>query len=250
MKFGVADYGLTIWYGNHYDYDERLDMVKELGFDGIEYLYPTSPEDALRKAANLKKKGMGFATCNCADVELSIKWTAALGGQYVWEQVGQQKSLDVYIRQLNEMASVCKRYGIDVVVHNHLGAKAETQEQVETILAQCPDVKLLFDTGHMAVAGGDVRYIVDHYFDRIAAFHLKSWQTHPGVDPSSHWYERGHFCGIEQGDFFVDNEYVFKTAVRKGYDGWMFIEQDTHLRDPKLDLAESLAALRRWAGEL
>ena len=27
IKYGVADYGLKVWYGNFYDYDERIDFV-------------------------------------------------------------------------------------------------------------------------------------------------------------------------------------------------------------------------------
>lgn len=249
MKLGVADYGMLVWYGNHYDYDERIKTVRELGYDGLERLYPTSAEDALRKVATLKKLGMSFATCNSSNAELAIKWTAALGGEYVWADV-QGHTFDAYLRQLNEMAKVCNGYGIDVVVHNHLGTKAETQEQVETILEKCPDVKLLFDVGHMAVAGGNVRHIMDTYYDRISAYHLKGWTVNKITSEHELWFERGFFCGLEQGDFFIDNEYVFKETVKRGFDGWVFIEQDTHLRDPKLDLAENIKVLKRWKKEV
>ena len=247
IKIGVADYGMRVWYGNFYDYDERINMVRELGFDGLERLYPDSAENALRKAAKLKKLGMSFATCNAPNAELSIKWTAALGGQYVWADV-LGGSFDAYLRQVHEMSRVCKQYGIDVVVHNHLGLTVETQEQVETFLQKCPDAKLLFDVGHLAVAGGDVRYIAEKYYDRIAAYHLKSWQTSDTPD-AEFWQKRGHFFGLNQGDFFFDNEFVVKNAIKNGYDGWFFIEHDTHLQNPVIDLKESYAVLKKWIDE-
>lgn len=247
IKIGVADYGMLVWYGGFYDYDDRIQAVRELGFDGLERIYPNSPEDALNKAAMLKKKGMGFATCNAQNIELSIKWTAALGGEYIWVQV-LEITFEDYIRQVNELTKVCKKYGISAVVHNHLGSKVETQEQLETVLERCPDVKLLLDTGHLAVAGGDVAYIAEKYADRIAAYHLKGWQTSQTPDAAA-WNERGHFCGLGQGDFFIDNEAVVRTAIKNGFDGWIFIEHDTHQRDPLLDLKESYEILQKWRKE-
>ena len=250
MKLGVADWGLLVWNGGRYNYDDTIDMLRRLGFDGLERLYPKSPEDALRKAARLKRLGMGFATCNMdSDAELAIQWNAALGGEYIWAELQACYSFESYLRQLDIMSREAEKYGVKVAVHNHLGQMAETQEQVETVLRECPKVNLLFDTGHMAVAGGDVRYMAEKYYDRIVAYHLKGWrQSETPNDPV--WSNRGYFCGLEQGDFFIDNEWVFKNALRKNFGGWVMIEHDTHKRDPELDLAESLAVLKKWQSEV
>lgn len=248
IKIGVADFGMYAWYGGFYDYDERLQAVREIGYHGLERLYPDSAEDALRKAAQLKKLGMGFATCNAATPELSIKWTAALGGEYVWGEVYHGSFAD-YLRRIQQMALAGKRYGIKVAVHNHLGSPVESQESVERLLKECPDAYLLLDTGHMAVAGGDVRYIAETYYDRIAAYHLKGWQRSATPDAQA-WQQRGYFCGLEQGDFFIDNEFVFRNAQKRGFDGWIFVEHDTHKRDPLLDLQESYDVLKKWEGQV
>lgn len=250
MKYGVADYGMLVWYGGHYDYEWRIDEIRKIGFDGLERLYPTSAEDALRKAAYLKGQGMAFATCNVqANPELSIKWSGALGAEYVWAEVQGGKSMEDYLRQVSYQAEFAARYGVKVAVHNHLGLRIEKQEEIELLLDSCPNVHLLFDVGHLAAAGGDVRYIADKYYDRIVAYHLKGWQTSATPD-AAQWWDRGHFCGLGQGDFFVDNEYVFKNAVRRGYNGWMFIEHDTHKRDPLVDLKESFDIMKRWESEV
>lgn len=248
VKLGVADYGMYAWCGGHFDYDERIRAVGEIGYDGIEKLYPLSAEDALMKVARLKKMGMDFATCNAPNQELSIKWGAALGADYIWNQV-QGYTFEAFLRQTNEMTKAAGKYGLRVAVHNHLGSMAETQEQVETVLRECPDTYLLFDTGHLAVAGGDVRYIAEKYYDRIAAYHLKEWKA-SDTPRAEKWQERGYFCGLGQGDSHIDNEFVFKNALKRGFDGWVHIEHDTHKREPILDLKDSYDILQKWRAEI
>lgn len=247
-KLGVADYGMFAYYGGFYDYYERIEAIREIGYDGLERIYPKSAEDALFKASSLKKKGMSFATCNISDIELSIRWTSALGGEYVWAEV-YRKDFDTYLRQVYELTKAANKFGIDVAVHNHLGQTIETQEQIETMLKLCPNTKLLLDTGHLAVAGGDVKYIVDKYYDRIVAYHLKGWKRSETPN-AEHWQERGYFCGLGQGDLDIDNEYVYKNAVKRGFNGWLFIEHDTHKQDPLIDLKESYDILKKWRNEL
>ena len=36
-KIGVADWGMYVWYGGRYDYEERVKSIKEIGFDGVEF---------------------------------------------------------------------------------------------------------------------------------------------------------------------------------------------------------------------
>ncbi len=246
-KIGIADYGMNVWYGGFMDYEQRMQDIKAIGYDGIERLTPIDAADALNKATTLAKLGMDFATVLAPSLELKVQWTAAFRKEYIWTDVQanhSQDSLETYCRRVNYLAATCKKYGIKTAVHNHLGCIVETQEQLETFLGKCPDAGLVFDVGHMAVAGGNVREIMDKYYDRIVAIHLKDWVM---KDPSQkEWWDRGYFCGLKQGNFPVDNEYVVKTAVERGYDKWIFIEHDTHLREPLEDLAESREILREW----
>ena len=46
-KIGVADYGMKVWYGNFYDYDERIADIRAIGYDGLERLYPNSAEEPI-----------------------------------------------------------------------------------------------------------------------------------------------------------------------------------------------------------
>lgn len=246
-KIGVADYGMNVWYGGFMDYETRMEDLKSIGYDGIERLTPIDAADALNKATTLAKLGMDFATVLAPSLELKVQWTAAFKKEYIWTDVTvnhSKDSLDTYCRRVNYLIRTCKKYGIKAAVHNHLGCIVETQEQLEAFMTKCPEAGLVFDVGHMAVAGGNVREVMGRYYDRIVAIHLKEWVMQ---DPNKEdWWDRGYFCGLGQGNFAVDNEYVVKTAVEKGYDKWIFIEQDTHKREPLEDLAESREILRKW----
>ncbi len=243
-KIGIADYGMYEWYGGFYDYEQRMDDLKSIGFDGAERLSAADAAEALQKASILAKRGMDFATCLGPNIERKIQWTAAFGKSYIWTDIAPAENFNELCRRVNYLTKACAAYGIRAAMHNHLGTLVETQEQLETFLERCPDAGMVFDVGHLAVAGGNVREIMDKYYDRIEAIHLKGWVM---KDPDqARWQQRGYFCGLGQGNFPVDNEYVVKTAVEKGYDKWIFVEHDTHLREPLEDLAESREILRKW----
>lgn len=244
MKFGVADYGLNVWDGACYDFEDRLRRLKRIGYDGVERLQASSACEALEKAAMFRRLGMDFGTCLGPAPEASIRWTAALGKTYVWA-ASNARDLETYFRQLNIQCEICKAWGLAVGIHNHLGSLAENQEQFETALQRCPGIGMILDTAHLAAAGGDPLGIIAKYPERLAAVHLKDWLvTNPdkGLD---RWTERGRFCELGAGNIGLDNGAALRALRKVGYDGWVFVEQDTHLSDPYKDLAASLELLHK-----
>lgn len=243
MRFGVADYGMSVWDGGRFDIEERLRQVRAIGYEGLERVEATSADDAINNAARFRRMGMDFATCRGPDIEHSIRWTAALGKDYVWTQV-TGKTFDVFCRQVALQCEVCKRWGIRATLHNHLGTLVETQAQLVDFLEKCPDCGLLLDTAHLAAAGGDPIEIVRRYAGRLTAVHLKDYlllKPDVGFDK---WYERGRFCELGAGNIGLDNAAVMKALVDAGYDGWIFVEQDSHLQEPIVDLEKSRAYLK------
>ena len=104
---------------------------------------------------------------------------------------------------------------------------------------------IVYDVGHMAVAGGDVVKIAQTYADRVLAVHFKEWcYTTDARDIP--WYEQGYFTGLGQGTFAVDNHGVANALLERGYTGWFYIEQDTHHREPLTDLEQSRNVMRSW----
>ncbi len=242
MKYGVADYGMSIWDGGTFDTEARWTDLLAIGYQGVERIYALSAEDALSKAARMRRLGVDFGTCLGPNPETSIQWTAALGKNYVWTAV-TGKDFDTYCRQVNVQAEACAHWGIRVAVHNHLGSPVETQTQLEEFLVRCPEVGVILDTAHLAVPGGNPEEIVQKYPARLAAMHLKDWmELRPEVDLET-WWDRGRFCELGAGNIGIDNIAVMRALVEVGYDGWIFVEHDTHLQDPLKDLAISRAYL-------
>lgn len=244
MKFGIADYGMNVWYGGNYDTTQRLADLKRIGYDGVERMEATSPSDAIGKAIEFKRLGMDFTTCRGPNVECSIKWTAALGKNYIWAQ-SSARDFNTFCRHVNAQVEAAAVFGVQIGLHNHLGTLVETQAQLDEFLARCPGCGLVLDTGHLAAAGGEVLKVVDQYRSRLIVVHVKDWSSNGAANPVNNpkWHECGYFTTLGKGNIGQDNGQVVKRLKTLGYDGWVFVEHDTHLQDPLIDLAESRAYL-------
>lgn len=244
MKIGVADYGMNVWDGGCFDWEARLEGLKAIGYEGTERLTVVDAADAIEGAARCRRLGMDFATCLGPTPQTSLRWTAALGKAYVWIAV-TGRTWEEFCRQAERQAEWALAWGVRVGLHNHLGSLVESQEQLEEFLARCPSCGLVLDTAHLAAAGGDPVAMASRYAARLVAVHLKDWfLTNPeiGLD---RWQQRGRFCELGAGNIGLDNVAVMKALAKAGYDGWVFVEQDTHLQDPFRDLAISREYLRK-----
>ena len=245
-KIGIADYGMNVYYGGMLDYDTRMEQIKAIGYDGLERMEPLNEADLIHKMTTLARLGMDFGTVRCSKIDLNIQGTAAGGRKYIWvNSPDSRDGLETLCRQANILAKTCAKYGIKCGIHNHLGTPVQTQEELETFLEKCPEVGIVYDVGHMAVAGGDVVKIAQTYADRVLAVHFKEWcYTTDARDIP--WYEQGYFTGLGQGTFAVDNHGVANALLERGYTGWFYIEQDTHHREPLTDLEQSRNVMRSW----
>jgi sugar phosphate isomerase/epimerase len=245
MKLGVADYGMNVWDGALYDTAQRLADLKRIGYEGVERMQAASAADAMAKAVEFRRLGMDFATCRGPAAEESIKWTAALGKRYVWAE-SRSGDFDVFCRQVRAQAQAASAFGLRVGLHNHLGTPVETQKQLEAFLSECPACDLVLDTGHLAAAGGDAVAVIEKHADRLVAVHVKDWMSTGATQPvgNPEWNVCGYFTTLGNGNIGQDNAAVVAALASLGYAGWVFVEHDTHLQDPLVDLAESLAFLR------
>ncbi|HEY3281542.1 MAG TPA: sugar phosphate isomerase/epimerase [Armatimonadota bacterium] len=244
MRIGVADFGMNVWDGACFDLEERLKGLRGVGYEGVERLEAISASQALERAARFRRLGMDFATCRGPNPEVSLQWTAALGKGYQWAN-SPAKDFDTFCRQVRGQVAACARYGLAVGLHNHLGTPVESQSELEAFLDQCPECGLILDTAHLAAAGGDPLAILRRYPDRLVAVHLKDWITLKPEVGLERWGERGRFCELGAGNIGLDNAAVMRALADLGYEGWVFVEQDTHLQDPLKDLAHSREYLRK-----
>lgn len=246
MKFGVADYGMNVWYGGLYDIQQRLEALKAAGFDGTERLEAVSPDDAVHKATLYRRMGMGFSTCRGPSVQASLEWSCALGRDYVWLTPGamdRKVDFDVFCRRANALCESAERYGLKASLHNHMHQRIENQQELEDFLAAVPKAGIVFDTGHLSMAGGDPAEIIRKYSQRISVMHLKDvFLTGETRDDGIPGYR---FCELGAGNNGFSNADVLEAIMEVKWDGWIHIEHDNHLRDPLEDLAVSREFIRK-----
>lgn len=242
MKVLIADYGLNVWYGDIYDYEERLTMLKSIGYDGLERLHARTEAEVLYTSALANRLGMSFATCEGGTRAQSILWSSALGQKYVWVN-NDARDFETFCRQANAQIKAARRQGITAALHNHLGSPVETQQQLIEYMNRCPESGLILDIGHLVGAGGDPLEIIDMFFERIVMVHLKDFVF---MDTSSsNWWERLRFCELGTGELGNLTLDVLKKLSDMGYSNWLAVEHDTHLVDPVADLKNSREFIRR-----
>lgn len=246
MKFGVADYGMNVWYGGCHDLEKRLRDLKALGFDGIERIEAIDAADALNRAALYRKNGMDFATCRGPKVGYNLEWTSGLGKEYVWLENPSNRETDfnAYFRFAHTAAAACKTYGLKCALHNHMGNRIENQDELDQFMAECPEMSLLLDIGHLHAAGGDVVRAIEKYSDRLVAVHFKDvFFTEDKENPS--WQKRLRFTELGSGNSGMDFDAIGAALKKSGFDGWVFIEQDTHNVDALAELKLSLDTMKK-----
>ncbi len=248
IRFGVADYGMNVWTGGLYDIAERLELLREIGYAGTERLEAVSEADALHKAALYRRMNMDFATCRGPSVQAGLEWTAGLGKEYVWLTPGQadrQIDMELYIRRSRDFSLAARRWGLRPALHNHLGQRVESQDELEYFLERCPEADLLLDVGHLVGAGGDPAAVIRRYPGRLAAVHVKDIRINRPECGLDRWTERLQFCQLGAGNIGFSVAPAMAALKEAGYSGWVFVEQDTHTDDMADELAQSLAELRK-----
>ncbi len=245
-KIGLADYGLDVWYGGCYNLEQRLDLLKECGIDGIECLKATDMAEAVQNAVLFHRMGMDFASCSMASPELTMKCACAFGKEYVWfpMRCGRDIPFDEYCRRANGFVQAAAWYNLKGALHNHLGARVESQEELEDFMQAVPGATLLLDIAHMHAAGGDCVELIRKYHHRLAAVHFKDIYYLDKSIGLERWPERLRFCEIGGGNAGLDYVKIAEELIKTHYHRWILIEQDTHLQEPQIDLKISAGILK------
>ena len=79
-----------------------------------------------------------------------------------------------YGDKLTEFAEWLQAEGCPMAFHHHMGTVVETEREVDLLMSRTGDaVRLLFDTGHLTFAGGDVLATARRHGRRINHVHCK-----------------------------------------------------------------------------
>ncbi len=151
-----------------------------------------------------------------------------------------------YGEKLTKFADWLKSEGCPMSYHYHMGTVIETQDDLETLMANSDTtVGLLLDTGHLHFAGGDIDYTTKSYASRINHVHCKN--VRDDVLEKVRRERMSFLDGVIEGVFTVpgdpDGAIDFDSFIRslkdQDYSGWIVVEaeQDPDKANP-LEMAE------------
>ena len=159
-----------------------------------------------------------------------------------------EQEMAEYGRKVSDFADWCKREGMPLSYHHHMGAVVETEDELDLFMKHS-SVPLLFDAGHMAFAGGDNLRVIDNHHARINHVHTKDIRREvtDGLDRSSESFLDAVIKGAftVPGDGSLDFEEIVGALAAKGYEGWFVIEAE---QDPKTN--PPLAMAKKGRAEL
>ena len=149
----------------------------------------------------------------------------------------------VYGRTMTAFAEWCAEEGMPIAYHHHMGAVIESEPELDSLMNHSGEaLRLAYDTGHLAFAGGDGLRVIERYHRRIGHIHTKDVRRAVinGIDRS----RESFLDAVIKGAFTVpgDGDLDFGTIVRRlascGYEGWFVVEAEQDpVANPPLEMA-------------
>jgi inosose dehydratase len=163
-----------------------------------------------------------------------------------------------YGRRLTAFAEFCAGEGVPMAFHHHMGTAIESERDLDLLMRHTGEaVRLLFDAGHMAFAGGDALAVIDRHAARIVHVHAKDVRREviDGLD----WDRASFLDAVLEGAFTVpgdgglDFDAIAQRLADSGYEGWFVVEAEQDpIKAPPFEYAcighRALSASLRRAG--
>ncbi len=143
--------------GQEWTLDQRLDHVREAGFQGFEATAATE-QQADELAGKLRDRGLeyGFAALvtTLDDVKKVRDLALRMQAQYVTVQVfGAMKGSDEIVATLSEMIDLVNSAGLPFFVETHRGRVTQDLRRTVRVARQLDRLRLTGDFSHYVVAG-------------------------------------------------------------------------------------------------
>ncbi|MCP1271265.1 myo-inosose-2 dehydratase [Acetobacter cerevisiae] len=85
-----------------------------------------------------------------------------------------EEDIRTYGRKMTTFAEWCADEGMPLAYHHHMAAPIETEAELDLLMRHSGKaLHLLFDTGHMYFAGGNLLRVIDNHHARISHVHTK-----------------------------------------------------------------------------
>ena len=154
-----------------------------------------------------------------------------------------EEDIRTYGRKMTQFAEWCASEGMPLAYHHHMAAPIETEAELDLLMKHSGKaLHLLFDTGHMYFAGGNLLRVIDNHHARISHVHTKDVRN--GVIDRLDRNTESFLDAVVKGAFTVpgDGSINFLPIIERladyGYEGWFVVEaeQDPAL-NPPLEMA-------------
>ena len=156
-----------------------------------------------------------------------------------------EDEMKTYARKMTEFAEWCTNKGMPISYHHHMAAVIETEKELDSFMNHSGEaLQLLYDTGHMAFAGGDVLRVIDKHHKRISHVHTKD--VRQKVLDKLDRNKESFLDSVVKGVFTVpgDGNLNFQSIVTRlascGYEGWFVVEAE---QDPAISPPLQMAQL-------
>lgn len=155
-----------------------------------------------------------------------------------------QAEMRTYAGRVTEFADWCAGQGMPLSYHHHMGAVVQNEDEIDAFMsASGASLPLLYDAGHLAMAGGDVLGLIDRHHARISHVHTKDLRGRvlDALDFSRDSFLDAVIKGVftVPGDGDLDFEAIVKRLAEHGYEGWFVIEAEQDPKpNPPLKMAE------------
>ena len=136
-----------------------------------------------------------------------------------------------YGHRLTEFAEFCADQGVPLGFHHHMGTAIESEHDLDLLMNHSGEaVRLLYDAGHMAFAGGDPLGVIDKHAGRIVHVHTKDIRKEvvDGLDRDAESFLDAVLKGAftVPGDGALDFSAIVQRLADNGYEGWFVVEAE------------------------
>ena len=184
-----------------------------------------------------------------ASQNLGLNAHATFSGALLWPTVypWPQRPEGIVEEGFKELATrwlpildVFDECGVDVCYEIHPGEDLFDGVTYEMFLEKVnhhPRACLLYDPSHFVLQGLDYLAYIDHYHQRIRAFHVKDAELNPTGKQGVYggyqsWVNRaGRFRSL--GDGQVDFKSIFRKLTAYDFDGWAVMEWECAIKHPE-----------------
>jgi len=277
VKLGISPLSWTnqaiMEMGDHISYETCIKEAAEAGYIGVELgrKFPEKPADILSTLAKADLYAISsWYSGYLSERSLDEEWSGAApyadflielgcpvmvyGECGAGPAAGAKAKLDQrpplgninfadYTAKLTALADRLEARGIALVYHHHMMQPIETGSEIDQLMKNTgPSVKLVLDTGHIAMSGGDYVEVMEKWWNRIGHIHLKDMRrdVFNNLDRANQSFDDAVYAGLftVPGDGDIDFAPLIGKIASDGYDGWLVVEAE---QDPKIAIPGPLA---------